>query len=69
MHGALRGAGACLVAGGAGQAAQERTVVADDGHLSAVHPQVDALSGEFVSDVELPARRDMTRVRLFAIIV
>jgi hypothetical protein len=31
--------------------------VADDGHLGTVHPQGDALPGEFVADVQLPAAR------------
>ena len=42
---------------GAGQGAKQLAVVADDGHLSAVHPQGDALSGEFVANVDLPARQ------------
>ena len=31
--------------------------MADDGHLGAVHPQRDPLPGEFIADVELPARQ------------
>jgi hypothetical protein len=31
--------------------------VADDGHLGAVHPERDALAGEFIADVQLPARQ------------
>jgi hypothetical protein len=42
---------------GAGHGAQQFAVVADDGHLGAVHPQCDALPGEVVADVELPARQ------------
>jgi hypothetical protein len=51
-----------LLAAGAGQrpgrgraGAQQFSVVADDGHLGAVHPQGDTLAGEFVADIQLHA--------------
>jgi len=33
--------------------AKERAVVADDSHLSAIHPQCDALSGQVEADIDL----------------
>jgi hypothetical protein len=66
MTGPVEGAGAlaawraprsrCQSRGGpAGQCAQELAVVADDGHLGAVHAERDALAGEFVADIQLRA--------------
>jgi hypothetical protein len=37
--------------------AQEEAVVADDGHLGAVHPQRDPLPGQLEADVHLIARQ------------
>jgi hypothetical protein len=37
----------------AGHGAPQFAVVADDGHLSAAHPEGDTLTGQFVADVQL----------------
>jgi hypothetical protein len=37
------------------QGAQEHTVVADDGHLGALHRQGDPLPGQLEADVDLSA--------------
>jgi hypothetical protein len=37
------------------QGAHKLAVVADDGHLGAVHPERDALAGECVADIQLCA--------------
>ena len=40
---------------GARHGAQQFAIVADDRHLRAVHPERDALAGEFVADIQLRA--------------
>jgi hypothetical protein len=41
----------------AGQNAQQRAIMTDDSHLSALHTQRDPLSGQLEADIELGARQ------------